>query len=43
VDLDHNGCTLTLAAGLGVPVSVDSERVVVSADNPVRIVGQINR
>ena len=43
VDLDHDGCTLTLADGLGVPLRVEGERVVVSADNPVRIVGQINK
>ncbi|MGK0273983.1 MAG: alpha,alpha-trehalose phosphorylase [Ilumatobacter sp.] len=42
VDLDHDGCTLTLDDGLGVPLRVDGERVVVSADNPVRIASQVS-
>ena len=37
VDLDHDGCTLTLVDGLGVPVGIGDERLVVTADDPVRI------
>ena len=34
VDLDHDGCTLTLVDGLGVPVGIGDERLVVTADTP---------
>ena len=37
VDLDHDGCTLTLVDGLGVPIGIDDEIVIVTADNPLRI------
>ena len=37
VDLDHDGCTLTLEAGIGVPIRVSGERVVVSEGHPVHV------
>ena len=37
VDLDHDGCTLTLEDGIGMPVGIGDERVVVTSDQPVRI------
>ena len=37
VDLDPDGCSLSLVEGLGVPVGVDGDTVVVTADAPLRI------
>ena len=37
VDLDHDGCTLTLTSGVGVPIGIGDERPIVTADNPIRI------
>jgi alpha,alpha-trehalose phosphorylase len=34
VDLDHDGCTLTVTAGLGVPIRDGDERLVVTPDAP---------
>jgi alpha,alpha-trehalose phosphorylase len=38
VQLDHDGCTLTLVDGLGVPVGINDGIHVVTSDDPLRIV-----
>ena len=37
VDLDHEGCDLTLVDGLGVPIGIGEQRFVVTVDEPLRI------
>ncbi len=37
VELDHNGCSLSLVDGLGVPVGIGDRIHVVTADAPLRI------
>ena len=37
VDLDHDGCTLTVEDGIGVPVEVAGEQIVVTEGQPLRI------
>jgi alpha,alpha-trehalose phosphorylase len=37
IDLDHDGCLLTLEDGIGVPVRVGGETEVVSDGHPVRV------
>jgi len=37
IDLDAQGCTLTVVSGLGVPVGVGDERHIVTSDEPLRI------
>ncbi|MCP3989049.1 MAG: glycoside hydrolase family 65 protein, partial [Actinomycetia bacterium] len=37
VDLDHDGCILTLEDGVGVPVGIGEERLVVSDGEPIHV------
>ncbi len=42
VDLDAQGCTITLVSGLGVPVGVGEERHLVTSEQPLRIAAAID-
>ncbi|NND74799.1 MAG: glycoside hydrolase family 65 protein [Ilumatobacter sp.] len=40
VDLDHDGCTLTLVDGIGIPIGIGERRLVLTADEPIHIPSQ---